>query len=151
MLDFLLQELELVVMGSDCLANAVLKVFGVVLVPVNLKTRSHHSAMCHLGIVMERGLCNLFQLLVREELDLFLRIDLMRQLARALHHLHTGDPHIIHRDVKPQNVVVTEAERSERTGLIKTAKVKLIDLGMACSVRHLEEEVVMNVFCQDSI
>ena len=120
---------------------------------------------------MERGLCNLFQLLVREELDLFLRIDLMRQLARALHHLHTGDPHIIHRDVKPQNVVVTEAERSERTGLIKTVKVKLIDLGkgpeltrllraasklsfvieefimillilgMACAVRHLEEKV----------
>lgn len=85
--------------------------------------------MCHLGIVMERGLCNLFQLLVREELDLFLRIDLMRQLARALHHLHTGDPHIIHRDVKPQNVVVTEAERSERTGLLKVVKVKLIDLG----------------------
>ena len=105
------------------------QVFGVVLVPVNLKTRSHHSAMCHLGIVMERGLCNLFQLLVREELDLYLRLDLMRQLARALHHLHTGDPHIIHRDVKPQNVVVTEAERSERTGLLKTVRVKLIDLG----------------------
>ena len=78
---------------------------------------------------MERGLCNLFQLLVREELDLYLRLDLMRQLARALHHLHTGDPHIIHRDVKPQNVVVTEAERSERTGLLKSVRVKLIDLG----------------------
>ena len=39
MLEFLLQELELVVLGSDALANAVLKVFGVALIPVNLNTR----------------------------------------------------------------------------------------------------------------
>ena len=53
----------------------------------------------------------------------------MHQLARAIHHLHSGDPHIIHRDIKPQNIVVTEAERSEKTGLLKCVKVKLIDLG----------------------
>lgn len=129
MLDFLLQELEMVVMGNDSLANAILKVHGVVLIPVNLNTRSHHAALCHLGIVMERGLCNLFQLLANEELDLFLRVCIMRQLARAIHHLHAGDPHILHRDIKPQNVVVTEAERSERSERIKTVKIKLIDLG----------------------
>ena len=39
MLEFLLQELELVVLGSDALANAVLKVYGVALIPVNLNTR----------------------------------------------------------------------------------------------------------------
>ena len=46
MLEFLLQELELVVLGSDALANAVLKVYGVALIPVNLNTRCDSASVC---------------------------------------------------------------------------------------------------------
>jgi hypothetical protein len=51
----------MVVMGSDAIANTVLKVYGVTLIPIALRTRSNHEPMCHLGIVMERGICNLLQ------------------------------------------------------------------------------------------
>ena len=71
-------------------------------------------------------------------MNLYLRVNLMHQLARAIHHLHSGDPHIIHRDIKPQNIVVTEAERSEKTGLLKSVKVKLIDLGKLEAISHVE-------------
>jgi len=141
MLAFLLQELEMVVMGSDAIANTVLKVYGVTLIPIALRTRSNHEPMCHLGIVMERGICNLLQLCIEEELDMKIRVNVMLQLARGIHHLHSGDTHIMHRDIKPQNVCVMEKETSERTGLLKSVKLKLIDLGMACAVKSLEEKV----------
>ena len=66
----------------------------------------------------------LLQLCLREQMSLAMRIRVMTQLARALHYLHTGDPHILHRDIKPQNFVVVEAEISERTGILRNVKVR---------------------------
>ena len=52
-----------------------------------------------------------------------MRVRVMMQLARAIHYLHSGEPHIFHRDIKPQNFVVVEAEISERTGILRNVKV----------------------------
>ena len=67
----------------------------------------------------------LFQLCLREQMTFPMRVRVMTQLARAIHYLHIGEPHIIHRDIKPQNFVVVEAEISERTGVLRNVKVSM--------------------------
>ena len=37
---------------------------------------------------------------------------------------------IVHRDVKPQNVIVKEIVRADASGDVVDVKIKLIDLGM---------------------
>jgi serine/threonine protein kinase len=46
-------------------------------------------------------------------------------LLRALDHLHDRDPILIHRDVKPENLLLTRDRRS----------LKLADFGLAKAVR----------------
>ena len=47
-------------------------------------------------------------------------IELISQVADALHYLHSQEPPIIHRDVKPQNIIVTPA-----------GQVMLVDFGIS--------------------
>ena len=47
-------------------------------------------------------------------------------LLRALEHLHDRDPILIHRDVKPENLLLTRDRRS----------LKLADFGLAKAVRR---------------
>ena len=106
LLVYLLQEVELMSLGNDPIAESVLKIYGVVMLPST--TASTKSRACRanrgggggsvgedlyeLGIVMERGLCNLLELIVAEKPPLSVTVKIMAHWARALHHLHSGDP-----------------------------------------------------------
>ena len=50
-----------------------------------------------------------------------------RDLLRALAHLHDRDPILMHRDVKPENLLLTAG---------RPAALKLADFGLAKMVRH---------------
>ena len=144
LLVYLLQEVELMSLGNDPIAESVLKIYGVVMLPSTKQRSSRNNRggngngnggngsgdLFELGIVMERGLCNLLELIVNEKPPLSVRVKIMAHWARALHHLHSGDPVIVHRDVKPQNVIVKEIVRADVSGDVVDVKIKLIDLGM---------------------
>ena len=135
LLVYLLQEVELMSLGNDPIAESVLKIYGVVMLPSTKQRTSRNgrggtTELFELGIVMERGLCNLLELIQDEQPPLSVRVKIMAHWARALHHLHSGDPVIVHRDVKPQNVIVKEIVRADATGDVVDVKIKLIDLGM---------------------
>ena len=57
------------------------------------------------------------------------RADLFTK-RRKLTFIDSGDPVIVHRDVKPQNVIVKEMVHADISGDIIDVKIKLIDLGM---------------------
>lgn len=61
---------------------------------------------------------SLRQYLLRNPLSLKQAIDIILDIAYALHHLHTHG--IIHRDLKPENILITES-----------GVIKLIDFGIA--------------------
>lgn len=53
-------------------------------------------------------------------------IDITKQLCQVLHYLHSQKPPVIHRDIKPDNIIVTKA-----------GTVKLIDFGIS---RRFDDE-----------
>lgn len=43
----------------------------------------------------------------KNKLSLGLKVHLLFEIARALNYVHTLNPPIIHRDIKPQNIFIT--------------------------------------------
>ena len=137
LLVYLLQEVELMSLGNDPIAESVLKIYGVVMLPST--TASTKSRACRanrgggggsagedlyeLGIVMERGLCNLLELIVAEKPPLSVTVKIMAHWARALHHLHSGDP-VGKEIVRERERLASERERSEEGDKIKGRQKK---------------------------
>ena len=72
-----------------------------------------------------------------KDLSFEAKIDLMVQCCRGLHHLHQHD--VVHRDIKPDNLMVVEEEGK--------AVVKIIDFGESRLVDRIEgKTVAMNTF-----
>jgi serine/threonine protein kinase len=53
------------------------------------------------------------------------KLDIMLQCSRGLHHLHSQNPPIIHRDIKPQNILVS------RSTSLPSPVFKLADFGIS--------------------
>lgn len=60
----------------------------------------------------------------KHRLHLEEKMDVMMQCAEGVNHLHNMDPTIIHRDMKPQNILIKTTPRGE-------VVVKITDFGMA--------------------
>jgi serine/threonine protein kinase len=74
-----------------------------------------------------------------KELDLAERLDLFRQVCQALHHAHQKG--IVHRDIKPTNVLVTEQDGPPLP--------KVIDFGVAKALyQPLTEKTLFTAFSQ---
>jgi serine/threonine protein kinase len=82
-------------------------------------------------LVMERGKFDLCKLLDKEKTSITeaVRMDIMLQIARGMCYLH--DMKVAHRDLKPNNVVVTSMDVSKSDGCLENVHVKLVDFGIS--------------------
>ena len=64
---------------------------------------------------------------LRSQLSLLLRIQIMRQIAEALSHLHSNG--VVHRDIKPANILLRFVSPSP--GHEATVVAKVSDLGLS--------------------
>ena len=70
---------------------------------------------------------NLEVLDLRSQLSLLMRVQIMRQVAEALSHLHRNG--IVHRDIKPANILLRFVSPSP--GREATVIAKVSDLGLS--------------------
>ena len=70
---------------------------------------------------------NLEALDLRSQLSLLMRVQIMRQVAEALSHLHRNG--IVHRDIKPANILLRLVPPSP--GREATVVAKVSDLGLS--------------------
>ena len=82
-------------------------------------------------LVMERGKFDLCKLLDKEKTSITeaVRMDIMLQIASGMCYLH--DMKVAHRDLKPNNVVVTSMDVSKSDGCLENVHVKLVDFGIS--------------------
>jgi serine/threonine protein kinase len=82
-------------------------------------------------LVMERGKLDLCKLLDKEKTSITeaVRMDIMLQIASGMCYLH--DMKVAHRDLKPNNVVVTSMDVSKLDGSFEYVHVKLVDFGIS--------------------
>ena len=73
---------------------------------------------------------------VETPLTLAQKVDIMLQCARGLQHLHQQKPSITHRDVKPQNILVSGDSSRPCFKLADFGAAKFIDLAHEHSVRQ---------------
>jgi len=73
------------------------------------------------------------RLVSETQLSMQCRINIIVQLCEILSHMHSQNPPIIHRDIKPQNIIVDER-----------GKVTLIDFGIS---REYKEESSSDTLC----
>jgi len=66
---------------------------------------------------------------------------IMKQVFVALQYCHKLDPAIIHRDVKPENIMIEDAEGSDKP------QVKIIDWGLAAACRGTIETPLVGTPC----
>ena len=81
-------------------------------------------------LVMERGKFDLCKLLDEEKASITeaIRMDIMLQIASGMCYLH--DMKVAHRDLKPNNVVVTSMDVS-KSDCLENVHVKLVDFGIS--------------------
>ena len=61
------------------------------------------------------------------------RVRIMREAASAIHHLHNHSPQIIHRDIKPQNILMTDIRDKHVAKLSDFGYAKLYDHSLSQS------------------
>ncbi|CAH1801715.1 unnamed protein product [Owenia fusiformis] len=122
-----LEELEILCMARDPIADHVLQVYGVSAVPTK-----EDASLGHLAIITEAGLKNSLQFFQEENHCLKLKIRLLCDLASAIHYVHQRK--IMHRDIKPENVLITHVSYRGRTP--DKIQFKIMDFGMGRQVRR---------------
>jgi serine/threonine protein kinase len=82
-------------------------------------------------LIMERGKLDLRKLLDKGKASITkaVRMDIILQIASGMCYLH--DMKVAHRDLKPNNVVVTSMDVSESDGCLEYVHVKLVDFGIS--------------------
>jgi serine/threonine protein kinase len=82
-------------------------------------------------LIMERGKLDLCKLLVEEKASITeaIRMDILLQIASGMCYLH--DMKVAHRDLKPNNIVVTSMDVSKSDGCLEYVHVKLVDFGIS--------------------
>jgi serine/threonine protein kinase len=90
-----------------------------------------HEEIEKFELVMERGKLDLCKLLIEKKASItkFIRMDIMLQIASGMCYLH--DMKVAHRDLKPNNVVVTSMDVSKSDGRLEYVHVKLVDFGIS--------------------
>jgi serine/threonine protein kinase len=90
-----------------------------------------HDEIEKFELVMERGKFDLCKLLVEKKVPITeaVRMDIMLQIASGMCYLH--DMKVAHRDLKPNNVVVTSMDVSKSNGCLECVHVKLVDFGIS--------------------
>jgi len=62
------------------------------------------------------------------------------QMCQVLSYLHSQDPPIIYRDLKPQNIVLASAPRADASGEAPPEELRLIDFGLARAMDRVRRD-----------
>eukprot|EP00921_Rhytidocystis_pertsovi_P002307 GHVQ01003945.1.p1 GENE.GHVQ01003945.1~~GHVQ01003945.1.p1 ORF type:complete len:320 (+),score=46.10 GHVQ01003945.1:479-1438(+) len=119
-------EVAVKVLGCVTMCYEVLKELD------SLRKHTHRRLVQYIGVVPEPKLCIIMELCTGGDLqhrmltsDRKSRHKWAVQLAEAVHFLHTRDPPVVHRDLKPLNILLDNADN-----------VKLCDFGLTETLQH---------------
>ena len=87
---------------------------------------------------------DLNQYCTTHELSFTHKLDICHQCAQAISHLHNQSPSIVHRDIKPNNILMTHNAQNQ-------IEIKLADFGLAKMSGGLGRTLAMRTLCGTEI